>query len=321
MTELSDRPAMTAAGEPAAPYCYRLYGLELWSDIELPELVASLPARSDLNLRLARIDREPPPGNGGNYFEFMPAGSFFMWEAVGKFLVTGNRLIEVEPASGVDERLLAFPLLGPVLAMTLHARGAFVLHASAVAVDGHAVAFLGDKGAGKSTTAAAMIAAGHELLSDDILALTRTRSGQWSVEAGFPQLKLSTDTATAIRVAGADVRLPPHTAIPKLLHRLTSGFSTSPVPLSRIFVLRRGDRPAIEKLRPKEAFTALAKFSYCARFGTSALNGDTAGRHLAAIGALLKEVDVCRLEVPERLERLGETVRLVEADLDGGSST
>ncbi|NBC85561.1 MAG: hypothetical protein GVY25_05150, partial [Bacteroidetes bacterium] len=48
----------------------------------------------------------------------------------------------------VAEGTLRAPLLGVVLGTLLHQRGLHTLHASAVVVDGGAVAFVGEKGAG-----------------------------------------------------------------------------------------------------------------------------------------------------------------------------
>jgi serine kinase of HPr protein (carbohydrate metabolism regulator) len=56
-------------------------------------------------------------------------------------------------------------------------RGHFVLHASAVLVDGAIVAFAGKSGAGKTTTARALAGAGARLLSEDKLVLRRMGGG------------------------------------------------------------------------------------------------------------------------------------------------
>ena len=60
-------------------------------------------------------------------------------------------------------------LLGWVLSFALVKQGYEPLHATAVVVDGKAVAFLGTSGDGKSTLAAAFLHAGHTLLTDDLL--------------------------------------------------------------------------------------------------------------------------------------------------------
>ena len=62
-------------------------------------------------------------------------------------------------------------LLGPVFGFTLRLRGVTCLHASAVVIDEQAVVFLGQSGAGKSTTAAAFAQLGYPVLSDDVVAL------------------------------------------------------------------------------------------------------------------------------------------------------
>ncbi|HEY0729444.1 MAG TPA: hypothetical protein VGD38_15295, partial [Pyrinomonadaceae bacterium] len=55
-------------------------------------------------------------------------------------------------------------LLGPVMGFVLLLRGLVSLHASAIVVDGAAIALVGPAGAGKSTTAAAFSARGFSVL-------------------------------------------------------------------------------------------------------------------------------------------------------------
>ena len=69
--------------------------------------------------------------------------------------------------------------------MLLQQRGYLVLHASAVAAGGTAVAFLGHAGWGKSTTAAALYAQGYGLVTDDVLAVEMS-SGRLMVPPGEP---------------------------------------------------------------------------------------------------------------------------------------
>jgi hypothetical protein len=90
-------------------------------------------------------------------------------------------------------------LLGPVLAAALRARGAICLHASAVAIDGLAVALLGEGGAGKSTTAAGLLRLGARPLADDLTVVVE-REGRFLVHGGSRRLRLHPDAAAALGV-------------------------------------------------------------------------------------------------------------------------
>ncbi len=111
-----------------------------------------------------------------------------------------GRDLVIEPAPGAEESELRLIMLGPALAVLLHQRGLLVLHASAAALtsDGshRAVAFMGDKGAGKSTTAAAMCARGHGLIADDLVAVDLSGAVP-HVWPGFPHLKLWPEAAAS----------------------------------------------------------------------------------------------------------------------------
>src|SRR5207237_1442435 len=146
-------------------------GLDICSILPLPEL---LPGNgcADARVRLGKVDGLPPEARARKVYARADAGNAYLfWQGVGAFQITHGREITVEPAPGVEARALRLFLLGPALALLLSQRGLLVLHASAVAVEGRAIAFLGESGQGKSTTAAAFLAHGHTVVADDVLAV------------------------------------------------------------------------------------------------------------------------------------------------------
>lgn len=300
---------------------YRAYGLTIASEVALPELEPAAPGAADVVIAVGPIDLPKPGLEAATEFRFEADRQYLAWQAVGAFLISNGCRIDVEPAPGVDDMLIAFPLLGPVMALLLHRRGLLVLHASAIAVAGTSAIFMGDKGAGKSTTASAMIRAGHDLLTDDVVALDLANPDQPMIVPGFPQIKLAADAAAAISLGEAEVRPQVHPAIDKMQHRLNGAFSGNRVPATRIYILERGEKAAITPLPGIAALPAIIKFSYVTRFGRAALPSDLAKVHLRQCARLADHVGVRRLEVPTGLDRIGEAVDLIERDLAAGDPT
>jgi hypothetical protein len=89
----------------------------------------------------------------------------------------GQGKIIIHPASGADPGLIPLVLEGSVLAHALAAHNLLVLHASAVAVQGGALAIVAPSGGGKSTLAALLCSAGARLVADDALRVDATSSG------------------------------------------------------------------------------------------------------------------------------------------------
>ncbi len=100
----------------------------------------------------------------------------------------GTKLWASWPSESSAEEAATY-ILGPVLGLLLRFRGITCLHASAVAIDGSVIAFVGAEGAGKSTTAAAFARAGYAAVSDDIVALVE-RDGDFFVSPSYPHLCL-----------------------------------------------------------------------------------------------------------------------------------
>lgn len=129
------------------------------------------------------------------------------------FRICADRIVAHVPA-GTDEPdgMAEIHFLSSAMTTWLEYRGILALHASAVVIEGGAVAFMATSRGGKSGLAAALVAAGHPLLTDDILALhveSGGAGGDASVvaEAGYPQMRMWPDGAEAF-VGEAWRRLP-----------------------------------------------------------------------------------------------------------------
>lgn len=107
-----------------------------------------------------------------------------------RLLLTEGREIRYALAPGVAPDEAAIFISGTGFGLLLHQRGCLVLHASAVRVGRGAVLFCGPSGAGKSTLAAALVVAGHDLLSDDLCCLTIGEGQHPLVQPDGRRLKL-----------------------------------------------------------------------------------------------------------------------------------
>ncbi len=88
-------------------------------------------------------------------------------------------------------------LLGQVFSCLLAQRRLTCLHAAVVEVGQRVLALVGPAGAGKSTTALALLQRGAELLSDDV-AVVQERGNRFSVSVGAPRVRLRPDAARSL---------------------------------------------------------------------------------------------------------------------------
>ncbi len=304
-----------AAG--VARFRYRSYGLVIDSDFELDGLpAADGPADPSQVLTIVRTRIDDPALADRQPMLFINRGDeqLLAWSAVGAFRIASTDRIEVSPVDGAADSLVALPLLGAVLATLLHRRGLLAFHASAVAVNGSAVALLGDKGAGKSTSAGALIAGGHSLIADDIVALDFAEPGGPWVLPAFGRLKLWADSGARLGAAGITRLGPLHELVDKAHYALADRVSSGPVRLERLYILRRSEAPGVRPLALQEALSLLMRYAYMARFGSAGF-GSAIASYFQRCGRLANEGRVRLLEVPNSLNAIDRIPALVETDL------
>lgn len=182
-------------------FSYRAFGLNIISDLVLPELPAALAAPSsiDLHIELAeRIAASLPPEAEDNFHPDPDGGFVFRVPGVADFWVGRGDSIRMALFPGADFGVARLYLLGSALGMAMHQRGWLVMHASAVLRDGAVSLFIGDSGAGKSTLAAAFAKAGFGVLADDVMPVRMNSEGKFEVWPGALSFKLWGDSLDAL---------------------------------------------------------------------------------------------------------------------------
>jgi hypothetical protein len=236
---------------------YRLFGLHVRSELELPELRPADPANPP-DVRISLSD------GGAN------TGTVLAVDDVAQFHVSGGSHIQVVPQPGVPDRDVRLFLLGSAMGMLLHQRGLLPLHANAVEIDGKAVAFMGPSGAGKSTLAVWFHDRGYRIIADDVCVIRFDDDGQPWAEPGLPRLRLWKD---ALEGSGRDhSRLERSRAAAGNLEKydLPIGLEpiAEPIPVGAAYLLTAGDRLAISPLAGVEAADAIFANTYRGRFVT-----------------------------------------------------
>jgi hypothetical protein len=294
---------------------YSAYGTNISSPLPLVDLrPGSAPA--DISIQMGTIGRELLSAKFGNAqaLEFPGVKILvsrrtmcFDWARLGRILVSDGRDVIVEPDPGTLEEDLQPFLLGPVMAVLLHQRGYFVLHASAVELNGTTVAFLGGRGHGKSTLAAYFQAKGHRLLSDDVVPV-RFTNGVAETLPGFPRIKLFEDSINALGKSPRDF---PHVHrfVEKRSLQFDGAFSSRPRSLQEIYVLAEGGAVGIKKIDPKAAFLEVLKNTHLNRFLEPLESQAEYFRHCER---LVRSVRAFRLERPFDYSQMDEIVRLLE---------
>lgn len=205
----------------------------------------------------------------------------------------------------VDPFFLAKVERGPVAALERRLRGALTLHASATAPeDGPALVLLGDSGAGKSTTAAALVArCGHALFADD-MAWIDVAGGTATVVPTEASLYLGERSANALGLKTHDD------------HVFWDATTKCGVParpaeerrrLGTIVLVEWGEACRAERLPALEAMRGV--LPHVARAGITTRDARVA--ELENLSALLEAVFVYRVVRPKAFAALDEFLGLI----------
>jgi hypothetical protein len=306
-----------------------LYGVSLRSEWSLPyprtpasclaeiDLLQGSPKRFADAVSEARVRADQTTWARG-----VPLGdsqTYLQWSERFEFLVSadGRAIAARRLRHGSNETFHTY-LLGQALSFALIKQGLDPLHATTVAIDGAAIAFLGDSGYGKSSLGAAFVQAGHQLLTDDLLVLSERDAG-FAAHPGPPRIKLFPKIAR--QVLGRAARgTPIGPMTPKLVIRLDDHqASRSARPLTAIYVLtppasdgRVRTRVTIRRLSRRQACLALLRNT----FNTAVTDPGRLSRQFAFAASVAAAVPVKLIAYPRTLRLLPAVRDAILADTD-----
>lgn len=310
---------------------HRIYGLELESNRPLGPLPsASGGVAADVCIEMAGVASVVKPADSTLRYTSHPqdpegaASSLWEWDSragtcmhlrygadgdYADFVVNpeANRVRVSWTAHAHEENVITL-LLGPVLGLVLRRRGTTCFHASAIAVDGCAVAISGPSGGGKSTLAAALARKGFATLGDEIAVLTETQSS-FVVHPGEPRLRLWPRIVEQFWGSAAEL---PH-VLPGMEKRwLPLGAADGgdawrhcdrPLPLAAVYVIGQRSRNGQIRIEPfswSAATMVLATQLYLGSLGAPSQRS----AEFARLGRLAARVPVRRLHMPEQMARI-----------------
>lgn len=226
------------------PHHATAFGIRWQSDIALDAfdgVVATPGERPQVTVAACRCARDRPFARKIAHGSLYPDGVRLGWPDAPLFDMIDGEHIEYLPPQGWSGEL-PIGFYSTIAALTLAWRGLIPLHASTVAIDGQAVIVAGPSSAGKSTTAAALMLAGAQLVSDDLTVISvPSGPGPALVYRGRPSMRLHRETAARIPATAQGVPMPD--ARGKLEVRPCARHGDEPLPLAGVLLLGRDAGP------------------------------------------------------------------------------
>jgi hypothetical protein len=313
-------------------HCYRVGPLRLQSRMAFPELQPVARGSSEAwTFGVSRASVAPARGvvwfhdwtfpNGRRWLMVGRLGHRYVvrFARVASFLIDPpERTITAFPGAGVPAHTVRHLLLDQIVPMLLGDADHLVVHASAVAAGGGAVAFIGPSGSGKSTLAGALARRGCALVTDDCLVVDLDRRPAHVIPT-YAGLRLWPDVLRALfpgerrRTAGVA-----HYSSKRRVRRHPDdlAFRRRAEPLRAACVLAapgptrsRVSQVSMTRLRGHAAFAAVLRCTFHLDVGRET----TARRALERVTAMLETVPVFRLQVPRDLARLDEVGVLIRS--------
>ncbi|NND72405.1 MAG: hypothetical protein HKN43_12595 [Rhodothermales bacterium] len=287
---------------------YSVYGLNISSEFELLGARTTTPSPVP-DVVVTRTSLDLPSSESfedGRYSSATMYEALLAWEKVGCIRILSGKEIQVAPIAGIPDAVVSLFITGVAMGVLLHQRGFLVLHASAVRIQDKVAAFIGFKGMGKSTTAAAMVGQGASLVSDDILAI----DGDFLARPGSDLVKLWPRALSAALEDDPEESPALYPGIEKRAKVFPDSVVAEPFPLRAIYVLDSGNTVSIQDVAPAAAFLEIMRHTYAPRFvGTDG----TPPELFAQCTRLVSQIPVFRLHRKPDLAELSSVAVAVES--------
>jgi hypothetical protein len=302
---------------------YEIYGLLVRSEWPLRGLPTASGSDVDVEirrgspafLRTAASEAGPRMWDDGWFRHgFLGDGSVYLcWRGLFEFVISsdGHTIRGRLLPAGTLEAFQVY-LLGQALSFSLIRLGFEPLHVTAVAFDEGTVAFTGEPGLGKSTLAAACLAGGARLVTDDVAVIV-PGSDPPLVHPGPRRIKLFPKVANRL-VPDLSPEAQLNDLTPKLILSVPGALVVhSPTPLSLLYDLRRTTAQQVTSraLTPRAAFLAITR----AAFNVMLTDAHRRENQVRFAADLVGRLPIRSLTYRRDIRAIGQAVERVRADI------
>jgi hypothetical protein len=296
---------------------YSVFGLQLASEIDLPELPrVPLPSGPvDVTIRRGPTPEAlADPVVDSVLYQAAPGRLRLQVPNIATFLATDGTDVVVAPEPGTPPDEVRLFLYGSVLGAILQQRRILTLHASAITDGDRAVLFAGPSGHGKSTLAATFLDRGWRLLTDDVVAIRTDPDRGALAAAAYPEIKLWADSLHRLEIEAEGLRRV-RQQLDKSYVSAAERFAADPVPVSHVYVLNSHnlDEFALTPVTGRTKLAFLIRNTYRRNF-LDGLGGKDA--HFEGCVALSQHAEIVSVVRPRAPFRIDELRRRIEADLE-----
>ena len=246
---------------------YRGFGLNIGSDIAIPELYPYDFDRVDVSIEAGPINDPWFENDASPRISQQSDPGLFKLQIpnAGRYLVENGRRLQMEPWGFSNPT--AFRMYGLTIAFSacLLQRNLALMHASGIVRSGSVFLFAGASGAGKSTMIARLMQHGHRIFSDDVCVFDgqMDAQGRYLAAPSYPLIKLDAESVDRFFPTMPRNKLWPDAE--KFGIGFHDHFHTQPLPVKGIILLSKSPgirQIQVEKLEGVKAFEALAACTY-----------------------------------------------------------
>ncbi|GGE30392.1 hypothetical protein GCM10011391_06260 [Pullulanibacillus camelliae] len=247
-------------------FYHKAFGLTIESQWVLPEVPAAIVPIREADVRIEQGDLSQLCGERAsllNKYVTLPGKVYFKVADTALFLIEEGRKIVVSPFLGCDVDKLRLYILGTCMGILLLQRKILPLHGSVIAINDKAYAFVGDRGAGKSTLAAAFLQRGYRLLTDDVIAVVMEKGDFPYVVPSYPQQKLWQESLNRLNMK-SEAYEPLFERETKYAIPVTDQFISEPLPLAGMFELTKTEAEGntLQHLKGLACLDSLSQHTY-----------------------------------------------------------
>lgn len=224
-------------------YKYKVYGLNINSQIELNELV-ELDEKHwdeiDVNIYFGEIpigiDKKILKGKKNGY---STNDMWFEKENIGTFYMKKGKEIIIRLYDGASLPYFKLYILGPCLSYILFQRESVAIHGGAMCINNQGIIITGDKGSGKSSLTSGLRHSGYDLVADDLVSVDMDEDIK--INPAYPQQRLKSHTMKNFKYDKTKFKNIDGTSKTKYIIPVNDRFCKEKVILKGIFNLVVGD--------------------------------------------------------------------------------